>query len=194
MPSRLDREEPELVALVHRLGVQAWATTAAAMPTAARGHEAAAEAIARCWWLGGAPWTSGIINVNNALPYHTDGGNISGTLSAMLALRRGVGGGALHLADYDVWLAVPDRSIITFSGQSVLHGVSPLDIRRGGRRFTLVWYTRANMRACAPSYEWEVARAQLLATTHDHVPDDLTRDPELRGRGREGEVVRVRGL
>ena len=196
MPSRFDREHPDLAMILHGLGARAWQITEDAMPTAARGHAAAAQAIAPCWWLRGAPWTSGIINVNNALPYHRDGGNIVGTLSAMLCLRRGVGGGALHLAEYGVWLAVPDRSVITFSGQSVLHGVSPLVIRRGGRRFTIVWYTRRNMIPCAPSWEAEVTRAQLFAATHDHVPDDVAQayDPALKGRGGPGEVVRVRGL
>lgn len=196
MPSRFDREYPELAGILSGFGREAWRITEAAMPTAARAHATAARTlIAPCWHLGGVPWTSGIININNALPYHTDGGNIGGSLSAMLCLRRNVEGGALHLADYDVWLAVPDRSVITFSGRTVLHGVSPLRIRKGGRRFTIVWYTRNAMRVCAPSYEAEVARAQLFAATHDHVPDDLAYvDPELRGRGREGEVVRVRGL
>lgn len=208
MPARFDREEHVMAAILHRLGVDAWDVTQAAMPTAARLHAEVAQAVPACWWLAGAPWTSGIINANNALPYHRDGGNITGTLSAMLSLRRGVEGGALHLADYDVWLGVPDRSIITFSGQSVLHGVSPLRIRRGGRRFTMVWYTRHAMTKCAGSWEGEVARAQLYAATHDHVPDPSEYregapdeaapagwlKTDLRGRGGGGEVVRVRGL
>lgn len=117
------------------------------------------------WRLGSTPWTSGIINHTAALPYHRDSGNIPGSWSAMMTARHAVGGGLLHLVDYDVWLACPNGATAIFDGQSVLHGVSPLESQRtDGYRFTLVTYARTGMKVCAPDPADEARRAQLAAT------------------------------
>lgn len=123
------------------------------------------DTIPEAWLMAGTPWTSGIINHTAALPYHRDSGNVQGSWSAMLAARNGVGGGLLHLADYDCYLAVPNGSISIFDGQSVLHGVTPL--KAGGHnayRYTVVTYARRGMKVCSPNPRDEAKRAALKAT------------------------------
>ena len=123
------------------------------------------EEIPEAWRIRGTPWTSGIINHTAALPYHRDSGNIKGSWSAMLGVRRECDGGLLHLVDYDVWLAIPNGSISIFDGQSVLHGVSPFRLTKpSGYRFTLVTYARRGMRVCAEDPADEAHRAKLAAT------------------------------
>lgn len=123
------------------------------------------ERIQPAWRLNGSPWTSGILNNNVALPYHRDSGNVSGSWSAMLSCRAHCDGGYLHLADYDVYLALPHGSVSIFDGQSVTHGVTPFHLRRpSGYRYTAVMYTPSRMAVCAESAEAEVLRAQRAAT------------------------------
>lgn len=167
----LDAEHPALLDQLAALGTVAYDETCMHLGSTAWTHRRAVlAAIAPVWWLSEAPWTSGIINRSNPLPYHKDAGNLAGCLSAMVAVRRGVDGGALHLADYDVWFAVPDQSLIAFSGATLQHGVSPMRAYGGGRRYTIVWYVKERLTASAPSLDAEVARAQLRATTHDRIP------------------------
>jgi hypothetical protein len=167
--ARLHGDTPEVTAWMERLGEVAWEQTRKRLPRLAEAHAAGVEAIAPPWRFGEA-WTSGIINRTTALPYHLDAANVPGCLSAMYVWKQGCEGGALHLDDYDVWLAVGDRSLTVFSGATVMHGVSPIRPARGGWRYSAVFYVRAGLAKCAPTVAEEVARAQLLATTHDHLP------------------------
>jgi len=153
------------------LGCAVWPLLAQHLPAAAADHTAAVEdAVAPRWRLHGGQFTSGIVNRTVALPYHRDAGNLRGCLSAMVAWRHDVAGGALHLPEYDAYLAVPHRSLVAFNGATVLHGVTPLARRGLGYRYTAVWYVRAGLAHSAPDYPTEVARAQLLATSHDQAP------------------------
>jgi len=124
--------------------------------------------IPAAWRIAGSPWTSGIINNTAALPYHRDSNNIKGSWSAMLAIRNNVEGGLLHLADYDVWLRVPNGSISIFDGQSVLHGVSPFKLSGpNAYRYTIVSYARRGLRVCCPDPRGESRRAAIAATAAD---------------------------
>lgn len=117
------------------------------------------------WMMDGAPWTSGVINKTAALPYHCDKGNIVGSWSVMLGMRRGVEGGHLHLPEYDVLLGIPDGSVTYFDGQGTWHGVTPFELtRKDAYRFTLVWYAKTLCRDCGPK-EHEAERAAKKATT-----------------------------
>jgi hypothetical protein len=123
------------------------------------------ESISPAWLIAGTPWTSGIINKTVALPYHKDKSNITGSWSAMIACRRQVEGGLLHLADYGVYFAVPHGSITIFDGQSVVHGVTPMRMTHPGAfRYTAVTYAKNEMKKCCPDPAGEVARAKLDAT------------------------------
>jgi hypothetical protein len=134
------------------------------------------EAIQPAWLIAGTPWSSGIINQTVALPYHTDKGNISRSWSAMLVARRHVEGGMLHLADYDVWFAVPHGSITIFDGQSVVHGVSPMHMTHpGGFRYSVVTYAKSGMKKCCANPRDEPRRAAAEAT----MAEDRRRRPAV---------------
>lgn len=159
---RFDDEYPALTGMLADAARAAWVQFATQAPDEARKHTELTDIVLPAWRFGGTPWTSGIINNTAVLPYHRDAGNIGGSWSAMLALRRGVSGGLLHLADYDVWLAVPDRSLTIFDGQSILHAVTPLSVDGSGAyRYTVVWYAKANAVKCLDG-DAEVRRAQRL--------------------------------
>ena len=167
--SRFDIEEPEMsskiseyiVAAEHVFRTQAgdkYEQTAAAV----------LEQIPAAWRIAGSPWTSGIINNTAALPDHRDSNNIKGSWSAMLSIRNNIDGGLLHLADYDVWLRVPNGSISIFDGQSVLHGVSPFKLSGpNAYRYTIVSYARRGLRVCCPDPKGESRRAAIAATVAD---------------------------
>lgn len=49
------------------------------------------------WIMPGGLWTSGILNLSSAMPYHYDRNNVRGSWSAMVVARRFMNGGHLHL-------------------------------------------------------------------------------------------------
>lgn len=163
---RFDFEYPDVAELLGEMSNAMAQTFRAHAPDAYAFTQSEVDAvIPAAWRVAETPWTSGIINHTAALPYHRDSGNIARSWSAMLTCRRGVSGGALHLVDYDVWLACPNGAVAIFDGQSVLHGVSPLHRDRpDGYRFTLVTYARKGMKVCAPDPADEPRRAQRAAT------------------------------
>lgn len=117
------------------------------------------------WRIAGTLWTSGIINNTAALPMHKDSSNIPGSWSAMLGCRRQMEGGLLYLADYDCYLSIPHGSISIFDGQSVVHGVTPMEPKGPqASRHTLVSYSKTAMCRCAPKRSDEARRAALAAT------------------------------
>lgn len=167
LTSSFSRKHPRVYGALQALGRDAWARFAQTLPEQAQDHaERITSRIRADWCLDGLPYTSGIINNCAALPYHRDASNVGGTWSLMVALRRGMGGGALHIPGYGVWLAVEDRSVIVFDGQAHLHGVTPL-IRQGPHsyRYTIVYYAKAGCAACGPKAD-EVRRAAAAATAH----------------------------
>jgi hypothetical protein len=107
------------------------------------------------------PFTSGIINDNNPLCYHFDSGNFKDVWSAMIVLKKEIGGGYLSMPEYGVMCEVKDKSIFYFDGQSILHGVTPITkLRPDSRRFSIVYYSLKAMWNCAPLRE-EIARARM---------------------------------
>lgn len=173
--SRFTDEHPECDAALDGLVADVEALTLAIAPDRIRGrHDEIKAEVLPEWRLDGTAWTSGIINWTSALPYHRDAGNFAGGWSAMLALRRHVRGGHLHLAEYDRTLAVPDCALVGFDGQAVMHAVTPLRFRtsvaRTGHtpyRVTIVWYAKTGMRTCCPPGEAEIARARRARTASE---------------------------
>ena len=107
------------------------------------------------------PFTSGIINDNNPLCYHFDSGNFKDVWSAMIVLKKEIGGGYLSMPEYGVMCEVKDKSIFYFDGQSILHGVTPITkMRPDSRRFSIVYYSLRAMWNCTPLRE-EIARARM---------------------------------
>ena len=107
------------------------------------------------------PFTSGIINDNNPLCYHFDSGNFKDVWSAMIVLKKDIGGGYLSMPEYGVMCEVKDKSIFYFDGQSILHGVTQITkMRPDSRRFSIVYYSLRAMWNCTPLRE-EIARARM---------------------------------
>lgn len=143
------------------------------------------KAIAPAWLISGTPWSSGIINKTLSLPYHTDKANIPLSWSAMLGARHNMGGGLLHLADYDAWFTIGHGSIIIFDGQSVTHGVSPLHPSGANPwRYTAVVYAKQGMKVCCSDPKAEAQRAALAATEAEdrRIGDRVTKKRPGRAR------------
>jgi hypothetical protein len=114
------------------------------------------------WRIGNSVFTSGIVNNNNPLQYHTDTGNFKGMMSNMIAFRDGIFGGRLVLPEYDVKLEIADNTITIFNGQDIVHGVTPLKkFKPNGYRYTIVYYSLEQMWKCDGINE-EVQRIRKL--------------------------------
>lgn len=164
--SRFDTDNPQIATNLYRFAQQANEAFARFAPGAYRRTVAAVDnLIAPVWRLPGSPWTSGVINNTAALPYHRDSGNVRGSWSVMLGCRNDVSGGLLHLRDYDVYLAIPHGSLTMFDGQSLVHGVTPLEpTSLAAWRYTIVAYAKTTMRHCCSDPADEAERAAKRAT------------------------------
>jgi len=101
------------------------------------------------WRMGKSLFTSGIINKDNPLPYHHDGGNFKGVLSNMIAFKSGIKGGRLSCPEYNIKFETDDNTILIFDGQKILHGVTPINkITPKAYRYTIVYYTLEQMWNC----------------------------------------------
>jgi len=95
------------------------------------------------------PFTSGIVNKDNELAYHTDNGNVEETYSAMIVLKNDVVGGYLSLPEYDIAIDLKDNSALFFNGQKILHGVTPIyKTTEEAYRYSVVFYTMEEMWRC----------------------------------------------
>lgn len=161
-------QRPDIVALLAEVFSAGWRLFQETLPEVAAATESKTrESVHPDWLFGQTPWTSGIINDVVALPYHRDAGNIVGTWSAMVVLRKDTGGGVLHLPEYDFGLECGDLSMTFFNGQAAWHGVTPVTLRNSmAYRRSIVMYTKAGCRECGPADE-EAARAARVATEHD---------------------------
>ena len=146
----LDRDAPELRALLGQLLTSSYKQLETIEPHRTKDHQELIESkIHPDWLIAEMPFTSGIINYSAALPYHRDSGNVLGSWSVMVALRKHMSGGQLHLPEYDVVLGVPDRSIIFFNGQAIWHGVTPMvAAKKDAYRFTIVYYAKRKICDC----------------------------------------------
>jgi hypothetical protein len=131
-------------------------------------HQKAVEdAVLDEYIIPGTPFTSGIINKNNALKYHFDTGNFKDVYSSMLAFKFNVTGGYLALPEYDVGLEIATNSVTIFDGQKIMHGVTPITyLTPDAYRYTIVYYSLQQMWKCLPITE-EVLRIRNLKTTRE---------------------------
>ena len=113
-------------------------------------HKESVKILRDDWRLGGTVFTSGIANYNNALEYHYDSGNFKQCASVMIGFRQHAAGGSLCVPELDMRFAIDDFSVIAFDGQSLIHGVTPIKIRRSGFRATAVYYSLRRMWSCKP--------------------------------------------
>lgn len=96
----------------------------------------------------GSVWTSGVVNLSSALPYHRDRANFP-TWSAMPVFRRGVRGGCLHVPEYDVTIGCRDGFVVYFNGNELVHGVTPMHKETvDAYRYSIVYYSIRGMKDC----------------------------------------------
>lgn len=71
----------------------------------------------------------------------------------MAGFRHKSTGGLLCVPELDISFSISDRSFISFDGQRLVHGVTPIKVRKGGYRFTAVYYSMQQMWKCLPLKE-----------------------------------------
>lgn len=134
------------------------------------------------WVIDGSPFTSGIINKDNALHYHYDSGNLKDVYSCMVAFKSNTKGGHLALPEYDIGLEISNNSILLFDGQKILHGVTPFKmLSRHSYRYSIVYYTLRQMWNCEPLTK-ELARYKTRRTV-------LEKNRLLRMQGKIPNVI-----
>ena len=109
-------------------------------------------------------FSSGIVNKDNLLPYHLDGGNIPGCWSLMPVFKKDIEGGHLSCPEIDLCFELADHTALMFDGQRLVHGVTPfMKTSPDGYRFSVVYYTMKQLWACLP-FEQEIQRARVNRT------------------------------
>jgi len=107
------------------------------------------------------PYTTANINVNHAIKYHKDSGNIKNSFSNVLILKENCTGGELVLPEYRLALEQADGALCIFSGQKEIHGVMPIKpYKEDFYRASIVYYTLAQLEHCYP-YKQEVTRLNI---------------------------------
>ena len=87
------------------------------------------------------PYTTANINVNHAIKYHKDNGNIKGSFSNVLILKENCNGGELVLPEYRIALEQADGALCIFKGQEEIHGVMPIKpYKENFYRASIVYY------------------------------------------------------
>lgn len=125
-------------------------------------HEEKMSRVKDEWRIPNSIFTSGIINKDNVLRYHHDTGNFRGVLSNMVAFKNGIVGGRLVMPEYNVKFEIGDNTIAIFDGQSIIHGVTPINKwKPDSYRYTIVYYSLEQMWKCDTIKE-EVIRIRKL--------------------------------
>lgn len=172
--SEVHHYAPSLASAMTSIVAPMWGLFQRHLPAQAAHHESLVRSsIHPDWLLDDTPFTSGVCNHTSVLPYHRDAGNLVDTWSMMLSIRNHVGGGHLHIPEYNTVLPVADKSVTIFNGQKHVHGVTPfVRLRKDAYRFTLVVYTKQAMRRCGCAKD-ESKRAAEAATsvTEQRVPE-----------------------
>lgn len=136
-------------------------------PDLYRVHHQQTDRVLADYHLEDSPFTSGIINDNNPLPYHYDAGNFRQVWSGMLVFKFAIAGGYLNLPEFDLAIQLKHRSLLMFDGQGILHGVTPIQrLTPEARRFSIVYYSLAGMWNCAPLSD-ELVRIRKLRTERE---------------------------
>jgi hypothetical protein len=130
-------------------------------PGAAAKHDELLSRVAPGWTIPGTRFTSGIVNANNQLKYHHDGGNFDGVMSCMFVLKSRCEGGHLSIPQFNAKWELHDQSFLLFDGQAILHGVTPMKmLNKNGYRYSVVYYALKEMENCLPPEE-EIKRVRI---------------------------------
>lgn len=131
---------------------------------------------------GDSIFTSGIINKNNPLKYHFDTGNFRDVYSCMVVFKHDIGGGYLSCPAYGVAFKLPHNSIFLFDGQSILHGVTPIQrLSQDAYRYSVVYYSLKRMWQCL-EIDDELARVRSKKTQRERarMAEPLTEEDKKR--------------
>lgn len=159
----LDRDFPQQAKTIGEFVAQL-ATFYAAQNPAVYAHHAAQAAKILPEYSIHALFSSGIVNKDNPLPYHLDGGNIPGCWSLMPVFKKDIQGGHLACPEIDLCFELADHTALMFDGQRLVHGVTPFTkTAPDGYRFSVVYYTMKQLWACLP-FEQEIQRARVNRT------------------------------
>lgn len=141
-------------------------------------HQREVERILDDYKIGQSVFTSGIINKDNPLPYHHDGGNIRRVWSNMLVFKHRIQGGYLSVPEYDVGFELKDNSLLMFDGQNLLHGVTPITrTHKESHRYSIVFYSLQKMWNCLPP-EQEIERIRNVRDEREFRRLRATREQE----------------
>ena len=121
------------------------------------------------WRLGDTSWTTGIVNYDTPLHYHKDAGNYDGAWSCMLTLKHETDGGHLAIPEIGYYVPLDDKSVLMFPGGTLWHGVTPIKKRKGGHRYTVVYYCLKKLRLCKTPEE-ELEGIKQRATERERKP------------------------
>lgn len=161
--SRLHRDQPKQAEIVANFIDQLVGLYREMNPGLAKLHEELADKILPEWRIHGL-FSSGIINLNNPLPYHFDSGNIDLCWSIMPVFKKDIEGGHLAIPQLDLCVELRDHTCLMFDGQSLLHGVTPFKkLSASAYRYTVVYYTMRQLWDCLPLTE-ELARGRMKRT------------------------------
>lgn len=119
------------------------------------------------WRIPGTVFTSGIINKDNPLRYHHDAGNFKEVWSCMYAVASDCRGGHLAIPETGLGFSFESPALIMFDGQSLIHGVTPLEKRsKNAYRYSVVYYGLQQMRHCLPIDE-ELYRIRMVRVNRE---------------------------
>ena len=119
------------------------------------------------WRISDSVFTSGIVNWDNPLNYHTDTGNFPGTWNAMYALARDMSGGQLVVPEFRIAFSFAKPAFIIFEAAKFLHGVTPLrKLSSLSYRYSVVFYALQQLCNCLSPAE-ELDRIQKVKTVRE---------------------------
>lgn len=173
----LGREQPLEHAVLLEAAEVAYRCYCESFPQRATSHDELATKVLDTYRIGKTPFTSGIVNANNPLPYHFDRGNFRGVNSAMLGFKRDIEGGHLTIPELDLAFDIGDQSLLLFDGQSLLHGVTPFRrVTDQAMRYTIVFYSLEGMWRCEPPGE-ELRHFNRNRTRNERARADKNKEP-----------------
>jgi hypothetical protein len=120
------------------------------------------------WRIPEASFTSGIVNWDNPLHYHTDSGNFPDTWNAMYATAFDCAGGHLVVPELRLAFSFHKPAFVIFEAQKFLHGVTPLQKRSSmAYRYSVVYYALQSLCQCLKTPAEELERCQKVRTQRE---------------------------
>jgi len=192
-------EYTEMLPELFKLCAQASQTYRNEFPDTYQSHMTRTQEILADWKIEGTPFTSGVINHTTALSYHLDAGNFKDVNSCMVVFKSKVGGGYLCLPEYGVALECSNHSSVTFDGQKIIHGVTPMvKFTTEAYRYSIVFYALEQLWQCLPlSEELDRIRQRSmgLAKERQNDPQGLPfagSSPHLSMKAKSDAIRKVR--